>query len=75
MVKMIFFILVLVVGAIAYAGIDVSSEYDDISKMRNQAFDNIIDPLTKQILKFASESNLDEVMGSTILKYDVRGLE
>ncbi len=71
MAKMIFFILILIVGVIAYTGIDVTTEYDDISEMRNQALDNVIDPLTKNILKYASESNLDKIVGSILTKYDV----
>jgi len=71
MVNMIFFILILIVGVIAYTGIDVTAEYDDISEMRNQALDNVIDPLTKNILKYASESNFDEIVGSIITKYEV----
>ena len=50
---------------------DVTTEYEDISEMRNQALDNVIDPMTKNILKYASESNLDEIVGSIITKYEV----
>lgn len=71
MAKLIFFISILIVGVIAYAGIDVTAEYDDISEMRNQALDNVIDPMTKNILKYASESNLNEIVGSIITKYEV----
>ena len=67
--KTIFFVLVLIVGVVAYTGIDVTSKYDDVSQMRDNALDGVIDPLTKNILKYASESNLDEIVGSTIAKY------
>ncbi len=70
MAKIIFFILILVVGVIAYTGIDVTSEYDDISKIRNQAFDSFIDPITKKILTYASESDLDEIIDSKIKQYE-----
>ena len=69
MFKLVFFIVIIVIGYIAYTGIDVTSEYDDISKIRNQVFDNVVDPLAKKVLKHASESNLDELIDSTITKY------
>ncbi len=67
--KTIFFVLVLIVGVVAYTGIDVTSKYDDVSQMRDNALDGVIDPLAKKILKYASESNLDGIAGSTIAKY------
>jgi len=69
MFKMVFLILI-VIGFIAYTGIDVTSEYDTISKVRTQVFDDIIDPLTKKVLKYASESNFDEIIDTTITKYE-----
>jgi len=69
MFKLIFLVLV-VIGFIAYTGIDVTSEYDSISKVRTQVFDDIIDPLTKKVLKYASESNFDEIIDTTITKYE-----
>jgi len=69
MFKLIFLILV-VIGFIAYTGIDVTSEYDTISKVRTQVFDDIIDPLTKKVLEYASESNFDEIIDTTITKYE-----
>ena len=69
MFKIVFLIVIVVIGYIAYTGIDVTSEYDDISKIRNQVFENVIDPLAKKVLKHASESNLDELIDSTITKY------
>ena len=70
MPKTIFFILILIVGIVAYTGIDVTSKYDNVSQMRDQLLDNVVDPLTKKILKSASESNLDEIVGSTIAKHE-----
>jgi len=67
--KYVFLIVVLVIAYIAYTGIDVTTEYDDISKVRNQALDNVFDPLAKKMLKQASESNLDEIIESSIGKY------
>jgi len=69
MFKLIFLVLV-VIGFIAYTGIDVTSEYDSISKVRTLVFDDIIDPLTKKVLKYASESNFDEIIDTTITKYE-----
>ena len=69
MFQLVFLIVIVVIGYIAYTGIDVTSEYDDISKIRNQVFENVIDPLAKKVLKYSSESNLDEIIGSTISKY------
>jgi len=69
LLKYAFLIAVLVIGYIAYTGIDVSTEYDAISKVRNQALDNVFDPLAKKMLKQTSESNLDEIIESSIEKY------
>ena len=69
MFKIVFLIVIVVIGYIAYTGIDVTSEYDDVSKIRNQIFENVIDPLAKKVLKQSSESNLDEIINSTISKY------
>ena len=70
MPKTIFFIVILIVGVVAYTGIDVTSKYDDSSKIRNQVLDDMIDPLAKKILTYASGSNLDEIIGSTITKHE-----
>jgi len=69
MLKIVFLILI-VIGFIAYTGIDITAEYDSISKVRTQVFDDIIDPLTKKVLKYASESNFDEIIDTTITKYE-----
>ncbi len=65
----IIFLIVIVIGFIAYTGIDVTSEYEIISKVRIQIFENIIDPLVKKVLMFASTSNLDETINESITKY------
>ncbi len=70
MLKIVIFLMVIVIGYIAYTGISVTSEYDDISKVRDIIFENVIDPLTKKILTYASESNLDEIFDSTVTKYE-----
>ncbi len=65
----IIFLIVIVIGFIAYTGIDVTSEYEIISEIRIQIFENIIDPLVKKVLKQASEVNLELIIDSTITKY------
>ncbi len=69
MLKIIFLVIIVIV-TIAYTGIDVTSEYDDISKVRNAVFENLIDPLTKKALTYASESNLDEIFDSAVTNYE-----
>ncbi len=69
MLKLVIFLIVIVIGYIAYTGISVDSEYDDISKVRDTVFENVIDPLTKKVLTYASESNLDEIFDSTVTNY------
>lgn len=66
MFKIVFLILIIVIGYIAYVGIDVSTEYDSVSKIRNQIFDNVIDPIIKKILKQASESDFNLIVDNTI---------
>jgi len=55
---------------VVHAGIDVTSKYDDASQIRNQVLDDMIDPIAKKILTYASESNLDEIIGSTIAEHE-----
>jgi len=66
MFKIVFLILIIVIGYIAYVGIDVSTEYDSVYKIRNQIFDNVIDPIIKKILKQASESDFNLIVDNTI---------
>ena len=69
MLKIVIFLIVIVIGYIAYTGISVDSEYDDISKVRDTVFENVIDPLAKKVLTYASESNLDEIFDSAVTNY------
>ena len=69
MLKYAILIAVAVIGYIAYTGTDVTEEYDAISEIRNIALDDVVDPLTKDILKQASESNLGEILENSIEKY------
>ncbi|MBC8502046.1 MAG: hypothetical protein H8D35_02835 [Nitrosopumilus sp.] len=70
MLKIVIFLIVIVIGYIAYTGISVDSEYDDISKVRDTMFENVIDPLTKKALTYASESDLDEIFDSAVTNYE-----
>ena len=69
MFKLVFLIVVAVIGYIAYTGIDVTEEYDEFSEIRENAFDVIIDPLAKKVLNQASESDLDEIIETVIETY------
>ena len=69
MFKLVFFVMALVVVYIAYTGIDVSSEYDAVSKVRNVALDEVVDPVTKKVLKQVSESELDKTIESAVANY------
>ena len=67
--KILFFI-VLVFGIIAYTGIDVSSEYDLIADGRDVILEKTLDPLAKKVLEHASNSNLDEIVESSIERHE-----
>jgi len=69
MLKYIVLITIIVIGYVAYTGEDVTEEYDAISKIRTIAWNEVVDPFAKDILKKASESNLDDVIKNTIQNY------
>ena len=69
MLKYVILIAVFVIGYIAYTGTDVTEEYNAISEIRNIALDDVVDPLAKDILKQASESNIEEIIENSIEKY------
>jgi len=58
-----------VIGFVAYTGMDISEEYDSLSKIRSQIFENVIDPIMKKILVQASESDFNLIVDNTIKKY------
>ena len=66
MFKYVILIVVLVIGYIAYTGVNVTEEYDSISQIRNTVLDGILDPLAKNVLAKVSESNLDEAIANTV---------
>jgi len=69
MLKYAILIAVVVIGYIAYTGTDVTEEYDAITEIRDIAFGDVVDPLAKDILKQASESNIEEIIENSIEKY------
>ena len=69
MFKLVLLFAFLVVGYIAYAGVDVSNEYDAVSKVRNVALDEVVDPVAKKVLKQVSESELDKTIESAVANY------
>ena len=69
MLKYAILIAVVVIGYIAYTGTDVTEEYDAITEIRDIVFSNVVDPLTKDILKQASESNIEEIIENSIEKF------
>jgi len=68
MIKLIFLIVIVIIGYVAYTGINVDSEYGSASMLRNEFFENVFDPLAKMILSQASESNLDKIIEDVISK-------
>ena len=75
MLKYAILIAVVVIGYIAYTGTDVTEEYDAITEIRDIVFGDVVDPLTKDILKQASESNIEEIIENSIEKYGEEKIE
>ncbi len=69
MLKYAFLIALVVIGYIAFTGTDVTEEYDAITEIRDIVFGDVVDPLTKDILKQASESNIEEIIENSIEKF------
>ena len=66
MLKLALFLSIGIIGFIAYTGIDISNEYEAISEIRNDVFNDVIDPLSKKILTEAANSNLDEILNNAV---------
>jgi len=66
MLKLALFLSIGIIGFIAYTGIDISNEYEAISEIRNDALNDVIDPLSKKILTEAANSNLDEILNKVV---------
>jgi len=69
MFKVVIVVAVLVIGFIAYTGVDVSDEYNSVSDLRNDAYNDVVDPLAKKVLKQVSEVRLDEKINSAFAEY------
>jgi len=69
LLKVVIVVLVLVIGFIAYTGVDVTDEYNSVSELRNDAYTGIIDPIAKKVLKQVSEIRLDEKIDSAFAEY------
>jgi len=69
MFKYIVLITIIVIGYVAYTGEDITEEYDAISEIRTIAWNNVIDPFAKDVLKKVSASNLDEILRNSIQNY------
>jgi len=75
MFKYIVLITIIVIGYVAYTGEDVTEKYDAISEIRTIAWNDVIDPFAKDILKKASESNLDDAIKDSIQNYGGNKIE
>ena len=75
MFKYIVLITIIVIGYVAYTGEDVTEEYDAISEIRTIAWNDVVDPFAKDILKKASESNLDDAIKDSIQNYGGNKIE
>ncbi len=66
MLKLVLFLGVVIIGFVAYTGIDVTKEYEAVSNIRDDAFNKVVDPLSKKILSEAANSNLDEILNKAV---------
>ena len=66
MLKLALFLGVVIIGFVAYTGIDVTKEYEAVSNIRDDAFNKVVDPISKKILSEAANSNLDEILNKAI---------
>jgi len=51
MFKYIVLITIIVIGYVAYTGEDITEKYDAVSEIRTIAWNDVIDPFVKDILK------------------------
>ncbi len=66
MLKIAIFLSIVIVGFIAYTGIDVTKEYDAVSNIRDDAFNKVVDPLSKKLLTEAANSNLNKIVDDAV---------
>jgi len=70
LLKYAFLIAIAIIAYVAYTGMDITHEYEAISDIRNKALNGVVDPLAKDVLKQASQSNLKEILENSIEKYN-----
>jgi len=70
LLKYAFLTVIAIIAYVAYTGIDITQEYEAISDIRNKALNGVVDPLAKDTLKQASQSNLKEILENSIEKYN-----
>lgn len=75
MFKYIILITIIVIGYVAYTGEDITEKYDAVSEIRTITWNDVIDPFVKDILKKASESNLDDAIKDSIQNYGGNKIE
>ena len=73
MLKLVLFLGIIFIGFVAYAGIDITKEYEAASEIRDNALNKVIDPLSKTVLKEAADSNFDEIVNGAIDKFKNAG--
>jgi len=66
MLKLAIFLSIVIIGFVVYTEIDISNEYEAISEIRNDAFNEVIDPISKKVLIIAANSNLDEILNKAV---------
>ena len=66
MLKLVLFLGVVIIGFVAYTVIDVTKEYDAVSNIRDDAFNKVVDPLSKKLLTEAANSNLDKIVNDAV---------
>lgn len=57
---------ILIIGYVAYAGVDVLAEYDEASRARDHALVGVVDPLAKKML--------GEEADSVVIEKSIEGL-
>ena len=68
LLKLVLFLGIVLVGFVAYTGIDVTREYQAVSEIRDNALTKVVDPLSKTVLSGAANSNLDEIVNGALNK-------
>ena len=73
LLKLVLFLGIVLVGFVAYTGIDVTQEYQAVSEIRDNALTKVVDPLSKTVLSGAANSNLGEIINGAVNKLQNAG--